>query len=610
MKHAKGTGHGNRAHGVTRRRQVVLALTLVTLVLLLNLLLSLYVWVPARAPLRGLLPLIETLAIAWLVLLIQRRLRSVRARRVSFGLLGAATGLFLGFSAAESFFQFYYARHFLPRSDIEMVRGALLLFFGDIGRTADILTPITIVLILTGLAVVGTVLVGGVGVLVTKTRRPAAPLTLLTLAALPFMILSDTSPSLAGMATLSWFDSPDTAFTRIETTGIETTSNTGDSTAESADGADSATATAAQERYRFPGLKDRDIYMFAVEAYGYATVAREGIAGEIEPVRDAFGSALRSRGYQIRSSYLRSPVAGGYSWLAEATLLTGQLIDSQERFKQLYEVQLPTLTGMLQEGGYYTFTLRPGTVHASWPEGWDLYRFEESVVAHDGDFDYVGPWFSYVPITDQFTLWTAHRRIQELRAPGGAAEDRPLLAYYQLVSSHTPFNRIPPVIQDWESLGNGDIYNRRSDEIRRFDNTWTGGTELKEGYVAAISYVFEVLTDYVERFMDHSGDPIIIVFGDHQAQPPIRGPENIRSVPIHVASRDAEILDLFAEREFQRGMESDAPPPHRDMSEFFPMFAELARQPERREVVSAAGRPGSDTEPDRDGSAPAGQPRQ
>jgi hypothetical protein len=290
-------------------------------------------------------------------------------------------------------------------------------------------------------------------------------------------------------------------------------------------------------------------------------------------------AALRTRGYEVRTSFFESPVAGGYSWLAEATLLTGQWIDSQERFEQLYNVDLPSLSGMLQREGYYTVTFRPGTVHGSWPEGWDLYRFEEAVVAHDGDFAYEGPWFSYVPITDQFTLWTGERRIQELTADSGAAADRPLLAYYQLVSSHTPYNKIPPIIEDWEQLGNGDVYNRRSDEIRTFDNTWTGGSELKEGYVAAVGYVLTVLRDYVTDIMNDDRDPIIIIFGDHQPQPPIRGPQGIRSVPVHVASKDPVVLENFAERGFEPGMEGGSTPPHRKMSSFFPMLAELARSP-------------------------------
>lgn len=188
----------------------------------------------------------------------------------------------------------------------------------------------------------------------------------------------------------------------------------------------------------------------------------------------------------------------------------------------------------------------------------------------------MGPWFSYVPVTDQFAIWTGEKRIRELTQPGGPASGRPVLAYFQLVSSHTPFNKIPPLIEDWDQLGNGDIYTQRAAEIRLFDNTWTGGTQLDEGYVAALGYVFDVLSDYVDRVMDRSRSPVIIVFGDHQPQRPIRSRDAVLSVPIHVASRDPEILRLFAEQGFEPGMVGSQQPPHAAMDTFFPMFSALA----------------------------------
>jgi hypothetical protein len=330
--------------------------------------------------------------------------------------------------------------------------------------------------------------------------------------------------------------------------------------------------------YAFPGIRDRDIYIFAVEAYGYATVTQPEIARRLAPDLADLAAVLDRHGYSVAGSYLRSPVAGGFSWLAEATFLTGQWINAQPAFEELYDANAPTLTGVLQQGGYHTFTVRPGTVHGSWPEGWDLYRFEQALVAHDGDFAYRGPAFSYVAITDQYAIWSGHRHIVEAVSPGGAAADRPLLAYYQLVSSHTPFNRIPPVIESWDALGDGTVYRERAAETLLFDNTWSGGTEMIEGYSAAISYVLRSITKYVDELMFHERDPIIVIFGDHQAQRPIRENDAHLSVPIHIASRDPEILAPFLERGFEPGLISGEAPPHRDMSDFFPLFMEIARQ--------------------------------
>ncbi|MFP4377354.1 MAG: sulfatase-like hydrolase/transferase [Spirochaetales bacterium] len=547
--------------GASRESASATALLLLSF-LVINAALSTYVWAPVGAPALMLVPLPETLILFWILVLLAPRAHSSRLARMTLWVTGAVLGILVGFALAESFFRFYYARPFLPRSDIGMIRGALLLFLEDRTRFVDILTPLTIASVFLVLCGLGIGIVLALSRLARAARKMLPALASLSAVALPIMLGVGLPASLFGFTVSSWTRSDRIEFQSIEVDGVEAAPRARD-----------------VPEYALPGLLDRDIYFFAVEGYGYATVARPEISELIEPYRERFYEALRGRGYEVRSSYLTSPVAGGYSWLAEATILTGQWIDSQERFLQLYDADIAALPRMLYDAGYHTITFRPGTVHGSWPEAWDLYGFREAMVAHDGDFDFVGPWFSYVPITDQFALWAGHNRLEAITSSGGVAEQKPMLAWWQLVSSHTPFNRIPPVIEDWQALGNGQIYNERVGEIETFDNTWTGGTELVEGYVAAIGYVFEVLTKYVEELLDTSRNPIIVVFGDHQPQRPIRSPNAHLSVPIHVASRDQAILDQFARRGYTPGMVGTAPPPHPGMDIFFPMLVELARAP-------------------------------
>ena len=594
--------------GFTMRGVVASTLAVTAITLLLNILLSAYVWVPRGAFMYAFVPLVESLGLLWILLAGRRLTASRRLRRIGTGALGGALGILGVFAVAEAFFRYYYARSFMPNGDIGMVRGALLLFFGDIGRTADILTPITIIVIVLAAGALGAGALFGIARATHALSNPLTGLAVVTLIAAAVTVTTGLPDSLTKMSVASWFGEGELELVQIdefsstaaggmaEPRGAETGFSPPDATASTVSPRDSSrfdtsssdapasetsnsSAAEGGASFTFPGLLDRDIYMFAVEAYGYAAFHRPELASRIRPYRESLADALQGKGYAVRTAFFESPVAGGYSWLAEASLLTGQWIDSQENFKKLYNANLPSFSGMLQRGGYYTLTLRPGTVHGSWPEGWDLYRFEEALIAHDGDFNYEGPWFSYVPITDQYALWTGEQRVRELVAPGGVAAENPLLAYYQLVSSHTPYNKIPPVIQDWSALGNGEIYHQRSDEIRTFDNSWTGGSELQEGYVAAIGYVLTVLRDYVANIMQDDRDPIIVIFGDHQPQRPIRSPQAALSVPIHVASRDPEVLAGFEEHGFERGMESTAPPPHPKMSSFSPMMAEIAQTP-------------------------------
>lgn len=549
---------------------------MLALIVALNALLALYVWAPVGEPARILVPITETLALVWLVTLAARVSRR-GPRRIALLGIGAPLGIFAGVAVAEAFFRFYFARSFAPRTDVGMIRGALFLFLGEQSELAHALAPVTIALLFVSLVALGWVLATGLATLVTRIPRSIPALTVITVLAVPLMLAVGLPASLARRATVAWVE--EDRLVLREVAGASRTSGESEVLPGGPVAAEAPDEDANDEQFAFPGIRDRDIYLLAVEAYGYASVARPELSRQIDPYRDAYEDALAKHGYKVVTGYLESPVAGGYSWLAEATLLTGQWIDSQEKFRQLYEAKPATLSGMLHGGGYYTYTVRPGTVHGEWPEGWELFRFEESLIAHGDGFGFRGPWFSYVPVTDQYAIWTGEQRIRELVAPGGAAESRPLLAYFQLVSSHTPFNRIPPFIEDWRALGDGSIYNRRSDEIRLFDNTWTGGTELEEGWVAAIGYVFTVLTDYVAEVMNHNRDAIIIVYGDHQPQRPIRSPRAALSVPVHVASRDAAVLERFAEYAFHPGMVGDEPPPHARMDAFFPMMADIASRP-------------------------------
>lgn len=555
--------------------------------------LALPLMVLGAPPVAAVLQRPELLALALAAALLRGQGRVWQVSRIGAGM---AAGYLVGFALVDAGIAFIYARPFVPRIDIPMARSLIQLTLGPIGRLADVLTPLLVALLFALFFALGVLLfrwlqrLGGRG----SSGRVHLLYLAVLLATAGSLTLAWTGPlrpddrePLVVRGIGAWLEDPRLEIREVPGLEGPAVAPAGDGTVAASDGGGGGAAPgvrpaaaedrdAAARRFRFPGIGDRDIYIFAIEAYGYATVSQDVISRALDPVRTELAAVLAEEGYSVVTSYLRSPVAGGFSWLAEATFLTGQWIDSQAAFEELYDAGLPSLTGYLQEGGYHTFTARPGTVHGAWPEGWELYRFEEALVAFDGDFDYVGPWFSYVPITDQFAIWTTHEYITRAIAPGGPAAERPLLAYYQLVSSHTPFNRIPPIIEDWQALGNGSIYLEREDEVATFDNTWTGGTELIEGYTAAITYVLQTIAKYVREEMYLERDPVIIIFGDHQAQRPIREQNAHLSVPIHIAARDPAVLQRFRERGFAPGMRSDEAPPHRDMSSFFPLFVEVA----------------------------------
>lgn len=541
---------------------------------------SIHLWVTRESLWWAMAPIFETLVFVWLMA--AAAISSVKRQRR--GLAAAAAALFaivVLFSAAEALFLYIYGRHFVPVADIPMARGGLLLLFGEIGALADVLTPIAIALILAVAVAVGWSFAWITNRALQRVAQPLLGAAVLTIFAGPLVVLLG-APQVVSTALIRSLR-PAASYEFVEVTthhdqhsGAAADAHDSPETPATDAGVPEDRESAAQ--YALPGIRDRDIYVFVIEAYGKAAFSRDTLYRELEPSYNALVEVLEREGYHIKSRFIESPVAGGFSWLAEATFLTGQNIDVEPKFDALLDSGAGSLPRMLYANNYYTMMVRPGTVHGRWPEGWDFYRFEDAMVAYDGDFGYTGPGFSFVPIPDQFAIWRAHKRLEEVRAEGGPAAERPIYIHYQLVSSHTPFNRIPPYIEDWDTLGDGSVYHERADEILTFDNTWGGGRELDEGYAASIEYVFTAISEYLDRFVDHEGDPILIFFGDHQPQRPIREADATLAVPIHVAARDREILGPLAEYGYTAGFTPQQQRPHPHFTEFYPMFAEIARR--------------------------------
>jgi len=574
---------------------------------------SLHIWFPADNAFLMLVPRVETLMYALLVFAGSR----ISGSRISVtGYVAAVLWLTFGavYSGAEALFLYIYGRGFVPAADIPMVRGGLLLLFGEIGRLVDILTPVTIVLIAGvacavswGWTAMSTRLLRACKLPIPRLREApkrgvlvGTGVVLLVSGALVFGAGSAPIPILAARAVGGAEDEFRVVYDARRIRGAD-----GIDGINGIDGNEAQTGTAEatqsstphgdeQASYVFPGLRDRDIHHIVIESYGYAVFSRTELNEMYRPIHTELERTLSEAGFQAVSGYLLSPVAGGFSWLAEATLMTGQLINSQPAFLRLIEQEIPSVPSVLQDGGYHTLMVRPGTVHGRWNNEAEFYGYSDTMIPYDGDFAYTGPGFSFVPVTDQFALWRANQRLQEARRDGGPADGKPLYVNYQLVSSHTPFNRIPPYVEDWEMLGDGSIY--RELDIKTFDNDWGRGNELDEGYIASLDYVMTVIREYITRFFPEDDTSLFLIAGDHQPQRPVREGDAHLSVPIHVLSRDPALLEPWLEQGLQPGFVPRQEPPHPHMTSFFPRFLELALpesepEPEQSDATRREPRP-------------------
>jgi hypothetical protein len=229
------------------------------------------------------------------------------------------------------------------------------------------------------------------------------------------------------------------------------------------------------------------------------------------------------------------------------------------RYNLLITSHVKALARYFNGAGYRTVLSMPDT-QWPWPEG-DFYGYQAKYYAWN--FDYRGPAYGWSTMPDQYVLDFMRRREM-------TTTSQPLFIEFILGSSHAPFHRQPPLIDDWTRIGDGAIYN--DTEVITFPIVWPDLSNASEGYVSAIRYDLTVIADFITQFV--KDDALIIILGDHQPNVQLTGPDQLWSVPVHVLSRDKDFLKAFQARGYRPGFIPNQPPPHKGMESFLFDFLE------------------------------------
>jgi hypothetical protein len=510
--------------------------------LALNVVLSAYRWVPRTDPIIGIVPTIEASFLALVVSLFAGWGR--KQLRIARGVLTPLVGCLIIYSWAEALYQYYYSRHFTPWTDVRFVRGGVLLLLGPVEGLVGPATVLAVVLIV-GAGAAGAWFM--LGWLSSSTRRTRSPLLVSALSAvLAVSAIAVTGPPRSLTAIVAENSLPPSARStgESEAAGDGSGVTAGDTTPE---------RSSHETTIGYPVLQGGDLHLFFVESYGRAAFSRAEIAAEIVPLLRRHEDELAEAGYAIASGFLEAPVVGGYSWVAEAAFLTGTDISNQAEYDAALRRDMDTLPRIMNEAGYLALLSMPGTVHGEWPEAKSFYGFEHTMLAPD--FEYQGPMHSFVPIPDQLAIAQTYARLTALRE---SEQDRPAFVQHVLVSSHAPYNRIPPYIDDWSEIGDGEVYNRL--ETTTFDNDWFSGKEFVSGYVAALSYSLTVVHRFLSEVVRESAAAIIV--GDHQPGPQVRPADATAGVPVHIVSRSEPLVNGFFAHGYVPGIVPTQPPPH------------------------------------------------
>ena len=309
-------------------------------------------------------------------------------------------------------------------------------------------------------------------------------------------------------------------------------------------------------------LRDRDVLLAFVESYGVSALDDPRYARVILPRLDDMAGRLAAAGLHLTTGTLVAPTQGGQSWFSHVSLFSGLWVDNQLRYDLLLASSRETLIDDFRRAGHRSVALMPANTLA-WPEGEQL-GYDEILARQD--IDYAGPALNWVTMPDQFT-WSFLQHT--VRAPD-RDDPRPLFAELGLISSHAPWTPILPVLDDWDSIGDGSVFAPWENAGERPQDLWLDHDRVREHFALSVDYAINAMAGYAERYVDDR--TLLIVLGDHQPAPLITGDDASRAVPVHVISGDRTLLQPFIDWGFAAGARPDPEQPARGMDAFRDWF--------------------------------------
>lgn len=301
----------------------------------------------------------------------------------------------------------------------------------------------------------------------------------------------------------------------------------------------------------FAGLGARDLVVVFVESYGRASLDNPSYAPAHRALLSRHDAMLSEAGLSSRSAWLRSPIRGGQSWLAHATLASGLRIGDQARYRALLASPRRTLWHLASASGRSAVAVMPAITRA-WPEA-DALGFDLAV---DGAaMGYDGPAFNWVTMPDQFTLARLPALLDAV--PG------PRAVQVALISSHAPWTPVLPMLP-WEEAETGATFEAYRGTGVAPAVLWQDEDAVRAAYRDSVAYALDAAFGYAARTAgtDPERAPLLLILGDHPAAPFVSqiGGAGAYDVPAHLVGPPS-VLARFEGWGWSRGLVPGAEAP-------------------------------------------------
>ena len=309
------------------------------------------------------------------------------------------------------------------------------------------------------------------------------------------------------------------------------------------------------------GLRGKDVLLVFVESYGKVAIQDPSFSPGVITTLNRNTKRLQAAGFSARSGFLTSPTFGGLSWLAHSTMQSGTWVDDQLRYDQLVASDRMTLSDAFKRAGWRTVGDVPSN-NRTWPQGTSFYHFDK--LYDRRNVGYQGPQFSYASMPDQY-VFAALQRLELAKT-----HRPPVFAEVDLVSSHTPWTRIPRMI-DWNAVGDGSIFKSMpvDDQLTRSE-LFGDLDRVRRAYGQSIEYSLNALVSFVQQY--GKKNLVLVVLGDHQPSKIITGEDPSHDVPISVIAHDPAVLGKIAGWGWSTGLRPRAQAPVWPMDAFRDRF--------------------------------------
>lgn len=478
-----------------------------------------------------------------------------RARRITAAVLGVFVGLTAVLKCLDMGFRETLARPFDLVFDWVLLADAADFLKDSLGRTGEVLAVIGVILATVALLVLSALAMTRLANVLAR-HRPLALRTTLVLGVVWILCFTLGVQSGGGLTLAT------KGYTQYLSNRVQyVRDGLGDAEVFEKQLAVDAYAKTPSDQL-LTGLRGKDVMFTFIESYGRVAIDDPKMGPKIDATLREGDARLKAAGFSARSGWLESPVTGAGSWLAHSTFLSGLWVKNQQRYRTLTTSDRPTLTSYFQKtGAWRTVGIVPG-VRKAWPEG-EYFGLDH--IYDSEHLGYQGPYFSWSPVPDQFSL-EAFQRLEH-----GKKDRDPIMAEIILASSHNPWSPIPRML-DWDELGDGSVFDGIEKEGTDPTQVWKKPERVRTEYRRAIEYSVQSLTEWVERY--GTDDTVLVFLGDHQPVPTVTGGDTDKDVPITIVARDPKVLERVEGWNWTPGLKPADDAPEWGMDRFRDRFLE------------------------------------